>query len=171
LHEGKKSHMLAPAFRADGKTIIVSGRINMEDVRCPGCGGMIPFPEGKLPVCPRCGQGIEVIDGGGGMWIMGLRQPPPQSVLTEPHEDDPLVRKYAQWKGGGIIMLSLGPACFLMILIDLWTSYFGGAFYFGREHFILAGLGIVLALAGGILFLAGWAFKKDRLRILDNNSE
>jgi hypothetical protein len=140
----------------------------MEDVRCPGCGGMIPFPEGKMPVCPRCGRGIDVVDGGNGMWIMGLRQPPPEPLPAEPHDDDPIVRTYGKWKGIGIFILLLGLACGAVLFIDLWTVYRGGGFYFGRDHFILAGVGIVLALAGGILFLAGRAFKQERLRRLDD---
>jgi hypothetical protein len=141
----------------------------MEEVRCPGCGGMIPFPEGKTPTCPRCGQGIDVVDGGGGMWILGLREPPPPSVLApQPHDDDPLVRKYVLWKGIGVTLISLGVASLLILFIDIWTAYFGGAFYFGLVHYFLTGLGLFLVVGGVLFFLAGWSFKNDRLRKLDN---
>ena len=144
----------------------------MEEVRCPGCGGMIPFPEEKTPVCPRCGRGIDVVDGGDGMWIMGLRQPPPQPSPATPHENDPLVRKYAKWIGAGVLVLSIGLACGAILFIDLWTSYFGGgAIYFGLGEYILVGVGIVLFLGGGALLLAGWSFREDRLRRLDIKTE
>ena len=143
----------------------------MEDVRCPGCGGMIPFPEVEMPVCPRCGQGFDIIDGGGGIWIMGLREPPPKSALTTPHDNDPLVRKYVMWKGIGILILSIGLAGGAILFMDLRTAYENGLYYFGRAHFILAAVSIFLVLTGGGVFLAGWAFKEDRLRSLDNNTE
>lgn len=144
----------------------------MQEVRCPGCGGMIPFPEGKMPVCPKCRQGIDVIDGGGGMWILGLREPPPPSVLErQPHDDDPLVRKYVLWKGLGVSLLSLGVASFLILFIDFWTSYFGGGFYMSGVHYFLIGLGIFMILSGFLFFLAGWSFKNDRLRQLGHTPD
>jgi hypothetical protein len=140
-------------------------RIYMEDVRCPGCGGMIPFPEGKMPVCPLCKCGVDVVDGGNGMWIVGLRQSPPPPP-AEPHAADPLVRTYGKWKGIGMLMIAAGFILGAFLFIDLWGLYRGASFRFGTAHYILAAGGIVLALAGGILFLAGRAFKADRLRRL-----
>lgn len=137
----------------------------MEDVRCPGCGGMIPFPEGKAPVCPLCHRGVDVVDGGNGMWIVGLRQPAPQQPV-DPHAGDPLLRTYGKWQGAGIFMVAVGLTLGAFLFIDLWSLYRGGYLRFGLDHYIMAGSGTVLLLAGGILFLAGRAFRADRLRRL-----
>jgi len=142
----------------------------MEEVRCPGCGAMIPFPEGKAPVCPRCNRGIDVIDGGNGMWIVGLRQPPPQPPKEEPHADDPLVRTYGKWKGFGGFMFAAGLVFGAFLFIDLWSLYRGSFVRFTLAHYILAGVGAILILAGSILFLAGRAFKADRLRRLNHDT-
>ena len=99
------------------------------------------------------------------MWIVGLRQPPPRPLPATPY-DDPLVRKYGKWKGAGIFIVLLGLVCGALLLIDLGYAYRRVGFYFAQDHFILAGAGILLVLAGGILFLAGWALKHERLRRL-----
>jgi hypothetical protein len=63
-------------------------------------------------------------------------------------------------------MIATGSILGAFLFIDLWSLYRGASFHFGTAHYILAGGGIVLALAGGVLFLAGRAFKADRLRRL-----
>lgn len=142
----------------------------MEEVRCPGCGAMIPLPEGKAPACPSCGRGVEVIDGGQGMWILGLRQMPPPPPPPPPHTDDPLVRTYGRWKGIGAFLGSAGFVACSFAGLDLWSAYLRGFVRLGADHYVLGGAGLLLILAGAILFLAGRAFQADRLRRLDREA-
>jgi ribosomal protein S27AE len=138
--------------------------IQSMDVQCPRCGAKsIQADSTETFPCSSCGVGLEIIESGSGLTIVGIKKEGTSRGQDKPsalaERNDPVIDGYTKWQEGAIFFIALGIACGFVIFIDLKSLYQSYGYYFWKNSQNLSFLYIVgpfmfICFIGGI-----WIFR------------